>query len=535
MKPTAITLEASLDQPAANGRYLYGTLNLPASYYEIFDFKQRMRAAGRSDHDFEFSVIDCPALPGLTDTRLDAPIIGELNAFALRLTGLDGVDRCVLNALFQSLKKEEDDLISLKDLINLTYGLQNVVIAANIRNDEELGQFVIENDMHDDVTSVPENARYLLDKKLIGKLQRQNDDGIYSGGLYVATNSLDMPKDYDGEHLPDDPERFLYVFRLLIAEAPMNNSEETRGSAEWIELPITHEDALRIAKRHNEAGMEDCVFYDFDSVIPQITAEVFGDMLNFSQLNSLADRYQRMNESGQLKFKAVLEGEKINTLTDAIEVIPCLDEYTLSYYCADKADFAREYLAYHLANGFDSKWLEQVNPAQMGEKILERLGAKETSYGVLSARRQSLYKLVPFDEPVAVQDNTAIKQLTLDALKKMTGREGLIIQGCGGDLQEWVDGINTALNEAGIFSDGNTFKDVFVFEHNGITNLLFDLNVADVNVSALAMWRLRAHSQFGGTWLSDYLTNQFGIDSDQISDETAESEEDDEDMEMRQL
>ncbi len=89
MKPTTITLEASLDQPTANGRYLYSTLNLPASHYEILDFTQKMRAAGRMDHDFEFSVIDCPALPGFTDTRLDAPTIGELNAFALRLAILD--------------------------------------------------------------------------------------------------------------------------------------------------------------------------------------------------------------------------------------------------------------------------------------------------------------------------------------------------------------------------------------------------------------------------------------------------------------
>ncbi len=534
MKPTTITLEASLDQTTANGRYLYGTLNLPASHYEILDFMQKMRAAGRRDYNFELSVIDCPVLPGLTDTRLDAPTIGELNAFAQRLTGLDVMEQCILNAVFHTFKKSEDEIISMKDLINLTYSLDSVIIASNIHNDEELGQLVIESDMNEDVASVPENARYLLDKSKIGRFQRENDGGIYIGGYYIATDSFKMPEIYDGENLPDDPERFLYVFRLLVAEAPVNDSEETRGSAEWIELPIMREEAFRIAERHNEAGMEDCVFYDFDSVIPQITAEVFGDMMNFSQLNSLADRYQHMNESGQLKFKAVLEGEKINTLTDAIEVIPDLDKFALAYYCADKADFAREYLAYHLANGFDAKWLEQVDPTQMGEKILERLGAKETSYGVLSARGRSLYELVPLNEPIAVQVKTTIKQLMLDELKKMTDCEGLIIQGCGGDLQEWVDGINNALTEARIFNNGDNFKDVSVFEHNGITNLLFNMNVASVNVSALAMWRLQTHSQFGGTWLSDYLDNQLGLHGQETEDE-CEPEEDGEDMEMRQL
>ena len=35
-----------------------------------------------------------------------------------------------------------------------------------------------------------------------------------------------------------------------------------------------------------------------------------------------------------------------------------------------------------------------------------------------------------------------IKTVTIDELCQMNDQEGLILQGCGGDLQEWVDGIN---------------------------------------------------------------------------------------------
>lgn len=45
-----------------------------------------------------------------------------------------------------------------------------------------------------------------------------------------------------------------------------------------------------------------------------------------------------------------------------------------------------------------------------------------------------------------------MKQITLNELKRLTHAEGLILQGCGGDLQEWVDGINK--NFAGV-PDGN--------------------------------------------------------------------------------
>ena len=43
-----------------------------------------------------------------------------------------------------------------------------------------------------------------------------------------------------------------------------------------------------------------------------------------------------------------------------------------------------------------------------------------------------------------------IKTVTIDELRQMNDQEGLILQGCGGDLQEWVDGINELFAQAGI-------------------------------------------------------------------------------------
>lgn len=43
-----------------------------------------------------------------------------------------------------------------------------------------------------------------------------------------------------------------------------------------------------------------------------------------------------------------------------------------------------------------------------------------------------------------------IKSISLHDLRKMNDSEGLVLQGCGGDLQEWVDGINDMLTESGM-------------------------------------------------------------------------------------
>lgn len=57
----------------------------------------------------------------------------------------------------------------------------------------------------------------------------------------------------------------------------------------------------------------------------------------------------------------------------------------------------------------------------------------------------------------------------------MHGSEGLVLQGCGGDPQEWVDGINGLLTDEGILKNGSSFHEVYSFENNGLTCLLFDM------------------------------------------------------------
>ena len=103
-----------------------------------------------------------------------------------------------------------------------------------------------------------------------------------------------------------------------------------------------------------------------------------------------------------------------------------------------------------------------------------------------------------------------ISQITTDDLRKMSDKEGLILQGCGGDLQEWVDGINGLLTDAGILLDGSRFENVSTFQHGEVTNLLFPFEDVKLDMGRLAMWRLQTHGQFGGTWLSDYVPNRLG-------------------------
>ncbi len=103
-----------------------------------------------------------------------------------------------------------------------------------------------------------------------------------------------------------------------------------------------------------------------------------------------------------------------------------------------------------------------------------------------------------------------IQEKTMEDLRHMTDEEGLILQGCGGDLQEWVDGINDLLTQEGILLNGTKFEHASTFQHDGLTNLMFSFEGVQLNVGKLALWRIQTHSQFGGTWLSDYVPNRLG-------------------------
>lgn len=105
----------------------------------------------------------------------------------------------------------------------------------------------------------------------------------------------------------------------------------------------------------------------------------------------------------------------------------------------------------------------------------------------------------------------SIKKINAADLCQMKDGGGLVLQGCGGDLQEWLDGINGLFAEERLLLDGTKFENIYAFENEGLTNILFPFNdSAKLDMGRLAIWRLRSHEQFGGTWLSDYISNRLG-------------------------
>ena len=367
-----------------NRKYFYSQLELPASDGAVYDALQKARAVGR-DKEIDISVINSPYLPELADTLIDGINIWELNMLAEKLEELYRDDYSSLeklNALFLYRKEQGfyEDGVSLSELLNMTYGLDNVICYSKIENTESLGEMLIDQRMTDGIVEVTDQNAYYLDKKQIAQTRISQKKGLFYEGNYYETADFKMPNIYK----PDEQQKKDYsdlksAFRLLMM---FGNSEE-----KWVDFPT------------EKREFENCKCIGYETAIPQIKSAYFYETENFTKLNAIAKAFMAMSERQRVAFKAVLQAEKISDLDEVIETAKNVSDYEIEPYAYAEPDFFQSYIMHFLDSRFDTAWLYDTLSDTADQMLLKKLNAKFSDYGIISARNQPLYSIVPFDEP----------------------------------------------------------------------------------------------------------------------------------------
>ena len=414
-------LELSAENPV-HGGYYYAELLLPAADYELKDAMQKTRAVGR-ENTVEVSIPECDILPELQDIRLDTFSLDELNFLAKRLASLPDAELPVFYAVTEQIFNDADENpVSIKDLINCTYGLDTVPVAHNVSNLAELGRFAFENELLSDLEGIPESAVPFLNAEQIGRVQQKNDNGVFEGNLYIPTVHYDRPEIYDGKNLPEE-EAENSVFLLKVGSYPKHSFSAGTPALYDLRLPADSDKLFNITRACGEPEINLCFCYEFYSSVPQITSDIFESMEEIDELNSLAQRITRMSEAEQVKFKAILDTENTASIQDALNAAQNLWRYEFTAE-PDTADaFFKKYILENTSTEFDSRWLENLIPRNDADKLLGRIGATLTDYGVISARNCHLFKPVPYDEPEAKELKTqAMTEEKLDVIEVLDRR-----------------------------------------------------------------------------------------------------------------
>lgn len=395
-----IIIELAAEKPYEKG-YCYARLGFPATAAEIEDLKHRARLVGREDAFVEVRVIESHQLKALVGTRIIDWSYKEFNFLAHRLQSMSDEALISLNAIFEKQQEEGKhyDGLETVELINMTYGHENVMVASYVTNLEQLGKFSIENGLYAALPEIPEIDPNLLNVRKVGELQQKADDGIFYDKYYVVAGEHRPQEVYTSDTVPDfeSEETRCSVFSIALGK-PTDSVQELKSvNKVWVHLPVEQEYFEKILKEQLDCPINEAVCYEINSAIPQINMRTFSREFNIYTLNEIASEYKKAREFDKIKFKAALEGHETDTLDEIYNVLKRISSFELAYFCDNAGDYFRDYLSLNMDGRFDDKWLEKIDGSQEGLHLMDRKGAAFTRYGIISNGIEPLFSPVPYD------------------------------------------------------------------------------------------------------------------------------------------
>lgn len=388
-----MTIELSSENPNGNG-FFDARLDLPADPSEIEDAMQEARFYLSEYRYTGIQLLDLPICPELVAKRFDTASIQEYNTLAKELAKLEeSHDKAIFRALVNKLyPADSNELVTVRDLMYIAEHVTDVAVAANVTNDEELGELVLEYGMNDKIEAIRDaEILDMLSRKAIGERQRENDEGVFVDDYYVITEGFQIPDTYQMPEAENEPYAPIYV--KLGSFIDLDGSTP---NAKWFPLPIAEESKATIAEEIVAPNFGYAEIFDIRSGIPFVNTNILcgGDL---DDLNKLAKMYLEMDDLNRITFKAATEAAEPKFVADVLDIAEHVGDYNLSFFSGDEDDFFKEYVAHHLDPKMDRRWLDTLLAGNEGARLINALNASMTSYGVVSERGGLLYEAIPYD------------------------------------------------------------------------------------------------------------------------------------------
>ncbi|NCB42280.1 MAG: hypothetical protein EOM59_06630 [Clostridia bacterium] len=390
----------SIRRPGEAGAATASQVTLPASWEDLTDALDQARVY---DEEQIYSVTVLKAKRNFLVKHIPSYAnLYELNYLAERLA----MHKEWENDSFEALVKMDETKgkaspIPMERLINLTYSTSNCHYVREITNDRELGEFVLENGLREDLTELSEESISLLDREAIGREHRDATRGVITAAGYFESFDGEISTEYQRAKniRPEKPD---YIFRIYIAKAAFSKEQPSESGLK-LKLPADPIMVETILKTLHAPEWENSTCNRLDSIISGLK-DMPIDLNELAQINELALCIKSIEEGGQLpKYKALLTSIESNEAESALQLAKEIDEFSFYPEMAGPADYADHILAaQHEIRPGDS-WYPYIDRYGYGCSVMDKDNVKQTAYGFIK-RSDGGPILLGKDDPESVME-----------------------------------------------------------------------------------------------------------------------------------
>lgn len=357
---------------AINGRFLR-PIYLPADIFYIRDELDKLRA----DENTQLKIIinSCAEVEELAGKEFDSDLY-KMNFLADRINQMDLRSPSKHSIQMAALLKANPER-TVDELIRITFS--DSVSIYPCKGYSELGEVVIDNEFLPELKDLPNNVLSLLDRKRIGKIFAEQENGVFVGEYYC------LPSEYVEPQINITFDRSNNKFFSLML-VPPGKDPEVFGQR--FEFPCSKE-ALDSFASDCGFPIEKLNYFGLNSSLP-----LMYEPTNVIELNDLAKQLSEIQHDDFVKLKAVMQIMPTMNIRQTAELLTHLDEYELDRQVGTSDDYGRKYLEKFMPSEFSQRVFEDIYFTEIGDEILLFKEGQITTYGALSGRGQQLYTVI---------------------------------------------------------------------------------------------------------------------------------------------
>ena len=345
-------------------------LTLPAMPYALQDAIERAHLD--DGEPMYIDLTDYTEFPFLEPYLEDASDLYALNALAEKLASLEPWQVDALEGLML-METEKREPFGLPRIYDLAASAGECQVLYDVKTDEELGRFYVDNGFVPETEDLPDALYELLDYAKIGETMRKGEGGVFLryGSGYV-TQVGDLKEEFKTLELtPKVPE---YSVLLEVAVPDTDRKE-------MLSLPCGREGLDSLLDRLEVNGWSELTWRCADCRVPDLR-DAFSLTDNILYANSVARQLAELPDEDVNKLKGLMKVLPTGALEDAVPLMDHLEEYGMMD-CRAPEELAGYILEDSMSEEELALLLPHLDCKSYVNTVIRQSGAELTPYGLL--------------------------------------------------------------------------------------------------------------------------------------------------------